>query len=172
MSAYSSFSCHGLASFHKLHLYRATSDRLTHSSSAPWFRRSQRRIGYLLSGAVTGAVAVHANDLKQLQFESVSALGPLIRLLDPETAHNVGIWAAKYGFFPRETRPDPESLAISVWGRQFPNPIGVAAGFDKNAEAVEGLLNVGFGFVEIGSVTPLPQPGNPKPRCFRLREHR
>jgi len=59
---------------------------------------------------------------------------------------------------------------MSVWGKEFSNPIGLAAGFDKDGEAVTGLLDMGFGFVEIGSVTPLAQPGNPKPRCFRLKE--
>ena len=164
-----------------------------------------------------------------------------MRLFDVETSHKLGILAAKLGFFPRETRPDPPSLRTTVWGREFPNPIGapllpshlhrgmqvaappagrrqgtrraapghanrrrcspaqyctfldnpihpphptchpcrappraragVAAGFDKDAEVVEAMLGLGFGFVEIGSVTPLPQPGNPKPRAFRLTEH-
>jgi len=57
-----------------------------------------------------------------------------------------------------------------VWGRQFSNPVGLAAGFDKHAEAYPGLLKMGFGFVEVGSVTPRPQPGNPRPRVFRLKE--
>ena len=83
----------------------------------------------------------------------------------------LGLLAARLGFFPRETRLDPPSLRTVVWGREFPNPLGIAAGFDKNAEVVEPLLAMGCGFVEIGSVTPLPQPGNPKPRCFRLEEH-
>jgi dihydroorotate dehydrogenase len=131
----------------------------------------QRRIAYLSAGAVAGTAAVYRNDLKQLEFDAVSSLGPVLRLLDAERAHKVGIWAARRGLFPKETRPDPESLSISVWGKDFSNPVGVAAGFDKDGEAVEGLLSLGFGFVEIGSVTPLPQPGNPKPRCFRLKEY-
>jgi dihydroorotate dehydrogenase len=60
----------------------------------------------------------------------------------------------------------------TLWGRRFPNPLGLAAGFDKDAEAVDGLLGLGFGFVEVGSITPLPQPGNDKPRVFRLPEAR
>lgn len=123
------------------------------------------------AGAVAGTTAVYRNDLKQLEFDIVSSLGPVVRLLDPERAHRLGIFAAKRGLFPKETRPDPDSLTISVWGKTFANPIGVAAGFDKDAEAVESLLSLGFGFVEVGSVTPLPQPGNPKPRCFRLTEY-
>ncbi|RZS20873.1 hypothetical protein BHM03_00053447, partial [Ensete ventricosum] len=69
-----------------------------------------------------------------------------------------------------EKRPDPTMLGLAVWGRKFTNPIGLAAGFDKNAQAVEGLLGFGFGFVEVGSVTPMSQEGNPKPRIFRLRK--
>ena len=59
---------------------------------------------------------------------------------------------------------------MTVWGQHFSNPIGLAAGFDKHAEAYPGMLNMGFGFVEVGSVTPKPQPGNPRPRVFRLSE--
>ncbi|WPT16487.1 Dihydroorotate dehydrogenase [Picochlorum sp. SENEW3] len=129
-----------------------------------------RRIAYTSAGAIAGTFAVYRNDLKQLEFDAVSSLGPLLRLLDAEKAHGVGIWAASKGLFPRETREDPLSLSVSVWGKKFSNPIGLAAGFDKDGEAVTGLLDMGFGFVEIGSVTPLPQPGNPKPRCFRLKE--
>lgn len=58
----------------------------------------------------------------------------------------------------------------SLWGKTFTNPIGLAAGFDKHAEAISGMLNVGFGFVEVGSITPLPQAGNPRPRVFRLEQ--
>ena len=57
-----------------------------------------------------------------------------------------------------------------VWGKSFPNPVGLAAGYDKQGEAVDGLLKMGFGFVEVGSITPEPQPGNPTPRVFRLKE--
>ncbi|PUZ49497.1 hypothetical protein GQ55_7G331000 [Panicum hallii var. hallii] len=92
-------------------------------------------------------------------------------MLDAEFAHSLAVKAAAHGFVPREKRPDPPVLGLDVWGRKFANPIGLAAGFDKNAEAVEGLLGMGFGFVEVGSVTPHPQEGNPKPRIFRLREH-
>ena len=65
---------------------------------------------------------------------------------------------------------DPPILAQRVWGRDFPNPIGIAAGFDKDAVVPDALLRLGFGFVEIGTVTPRPQLGNPKPRVFRLEE--
>lgn len=90
--------------------------------------------------------------------------------MDAEQAHNIGLWAARHGLFPKETRQDPASLSVSIWGLDFSNPVGLAAGFDKNGEVVPELLEMGFGFVEIGSVTPLAQPGNPTPRCFRLKE--
>ncbi|PSC75675.1 Dihydroorotate dehydrogenase (quinone), mitochondrial isoform A [Micractinium conductrix] len=129
-----------------------------------------RRASYVTAGGAVGTLMAYRNDLKQLQFDLASSSGPLVRLFDVETSHKIGILAAKLGFFPRETRPDPPSLRTTVWSRDFPNPLGVAAGFDKDAEVVEPLLALGFGFVEIGSVTPLPQPGNPKPRAFRLQE--
>lgn len=88
--------------------------------------------------------------------------------LDAEAAHGIALRALKSGLVPGDRRPDPGVLGVDVWGRHLPNPIGLAAGFDKNAEAPDPLLDIGFGLVEIGSVTPLPQPGNPRPRLFRL----
>src|SRR5712691_2191102 len=90
--------------------------------------------------------------------------------LDAETAHGLALKALKSGLTPGDRRSDPAALGVKVWGRQLPNPIGLAAGFDKNAEAPDALLGLGFGFVEIGSVTPRPQPGNPRPRLFRVPE--
>ncbi len=88
--------------------------------------------------------------------------------LDAETAHGLALRALKSGLVPRDRRADPPVLGVEVWGRRLPNPIGLAAGFDKNAEVPDALLDIGFGLVEIGSVTPRPQPGNPRPRLFRL----
>ena len=102
-------------------------------------------------------------------FSATKLVNPLFALLDPEVAHRLGVLAAARGWVPREKRLDPPILGLEVWGRNFSNPIGLAAGFDKHAEAVDGLLGLGFGFVEVGSVTPVPQDGNPKPRVFRLR---
>src|ERR1700755_3088694 len=96
----------------------------------------------------------------------------LLSRLDAETAHGLAIRGLKSGLGPRDRRPDPPSLGVKVWGRTLPNPIGLAAGFDKNAEVPDALLRLGFGLVEIGSVTPRPQPGNPRPRLFRLSEDR
>ncbi len=95
---------------------------------------------------------------------------PLLHLLPPETAHGVAIWSLKNGLAGRANDADDPILATHVWGLSFPNPIGLAAGFDKDAEVMDAMLALGFGFVEAGSVTPLPQPGNPKPRLFRLNE--
>src|SRR5580704_7927074 len=92
--------------------------------------------------------------------------------LDAETAHGLALRALKSGLLPTDPRADSSSLAVRVWGRSLPNPIGLAAGFDKNAEVPDALLDLGFGLVEIGSVTPKPQDGNPRPRLFRLPEDR
>jgi dihydroorotate dehydrogenase len=97
-------------------------------------------------------------------------VGPLLRALDPERAHGLAIRALRHGLVPRMASVADPILRTSVWGRDFPNPIGLAAGFDKNAEVPDAMLGLGFGFVEIGSVTPRAQPGNPKPRMFRLSE--
>jgi dihydroorotate dehydrogenase len=95
----------------------------------------------------------------------------LARALPPEAAHRAGVLALKAGAgrFARAAEPDP-SLITMLAGLKLPNPIGLAAGFDKDAEAVDGALRLGFGFVEVGAVTPQPQPGNPRPRVFRLPE--
>jgi dihydroorotate dehydrogenase len=92
----------------------------------------------------------------------------LLSRLDAEAAHGLALRALRSGLVPRDRRPDPPSLRVNAWGRDLANPIGLAAGFDKNAEAPDALLGLGFGLVEIGSVTPRPQPGNPRPRLFRL----
>ena len=95
----------------------------------------------------------------------------LLRTLDPETAHRAAILALKAAPLPPPRTDDPV-LATRVAGLTLPNPVGLAAGLDKNGEALRGLSRLGFGFVECGSVTPRPQPGNPRPRLFRLSEDR
>ncbi|XP_052818851.1 dihydroorotate dehydrogenase (quinone), mitochondrial-like isoform X1 [Mya arenaria] len=94
----------------------------------------------------------------------------VMRCLDPESAHNLAIFIAKHKLVPKQNYADPASLQTKVWDREFSNPVGVAAGFDKDGVGVDAMLESGFGFVEVGSVTPKPQPGNPKPRLFRLVE--
>lgn len=96
----------------------------------------------------------------------------LMRLLPPEAAHHAGIRALKAGLAPRSAAADPPDLAVRLWRRNFPNPVGLAAGFDKDAEVADAMLAFGFGFVEIGTITPRPQKGNPKPRVFRLTDDR
>jgi dihydroorotate dehydrogenase len=96
---------------------------------------------------------------------------PLLRWFDPEDAHRLAIQGLKL-LPPVRPRPDDTKLAVRAFGLNFPNPIGMAAGFDKSAEAPDALLRLGFGFAEIGTVTPKPQAGNPRPRLFRLeRDH-
>jgi len=98
---------------------------------------------------------------------------PWLNCLDPETAHRAAILALKLAdAFPTFGRAVDERLRVKAFGLDFPNPLGLAAGFDKNAEAAVGLLELGFGFVELGTLTPRPQAGNPKPRLFRLNEDR
>ncbi len=92
---------------------------------------------------------------------------PLLRWFDPEDAHRMAIQGLRI-LPPVRLRPDDPKLAVRAFGLNFPNPIGMAAGFDKSAEAPDALLRLGFGFVEIGTVTPKPQGGNPRPRLFRL----
>jgi dihydroorotate dehydrogenase len=92
---------------------------------------------------------------------------PLLRWLDPEDAHRLAIQGLRL-LPPLRTRLDNAKLAVRAFGLNFPNPIGMSAGFDKNAEVPDALLRLGFGFVEIGTVTPKPQSGNPRPRLFRL----
>lgn len=104
----------------------------------------------------------------------MDALWPLLRAgffrLDAETAHGLSVKGLKTGLAPRaRLAPDPR-LAVEVAGLRFPNPIGLAAGYDKNADVPDAVLGLGFGFTEIGTVTPRPQPGNPKPRIFRLTD--
>jgi dihydroorotate dehydrogenase len=100
-----------------------------------------------------------------------SFLRPLVFALDAERAHRLTIRALKLKPAGRPAAPDP-ALAVRVAGIDFPNPVGLAAGFDKDAEVFAQMLGFGFGFVEVGTLTPRPQEGNPKPRLFRLAEDR
>ncbi len=97
-----------------------------------------------------------------------SALLPLLRRIDPERAHHLALYALRLGLAGRAAAENDPALAIEALGRRFANPVGLAAGFDKNAIAVAALMRLGFGFVETGTVTPQPQAGNPRPRLFRL----
>jgi dihydroorotate dehydrogenase len=103
---------------------------------------------------------------------SLSALAlPFLRLMDPEQAHQATLLALKTGLGPCGKK-DPDALGIDLLGMHFPNPLGIAAGFDKNGEVPDAMLKLGFGFAEVGTTTPRPQSGNPKPRIFRLQQDR
>ena len=95
---------------------------------------------------------------------------PLLRLFDPEHAHGLGLKALNAGLAPSPGPVTSPRLRTRLAGLDLPNPIGLAAGFDKNAEALGPLSRSGFGFLEVGAITPRPQPGNPKPRLFRLTQ--
>lgn len=92
--------------------------------------------------------------------------------LDPEKAHEMTIASLERGLYPRETNPDPVCLAASLGGLKLSNPIGIAAGFDKDARVPDAVLGMGCGFAEVGTLTPKPQEGNAKPRLFRLMDDR
>jgi dihydroorotate dehydrogenase len=110
--------------------------------------------------------------------DTYRAIGPLLRLFPAETAHGLALWALRLGLVPAAPAPemgpemgiDDPMLASRVWGREFANPIGLAAGFDKDAQVIDAMFGTGFGFVEVGTITPQPQAGNPRPRLFRLPE--
>jgi dihydroorotate dehydrogenase len=101
-----------------------------------------------------------------------TALRPMLHCMDAEAAHGLTIKALKTGFAGSAKISAPHNLAVSCFGLNFANPLGLAAGFDKNADVPDAMLALGFGFVEVGTVTPRPQEGNPRPRLFRLSEDR
>ncbi|KIL69459.1 hypothetical protein M378DRAFT_69747 [Amanita muscaria Koide BX008] len=116
-----------------------------------------------------GLFAVYYFDARSALHRYV--LNPLLRnTTDAESAHKFALKVLKSGLAPRDPLPDDKRLAVRLWDQEISNPVGLAAGFDKEGEAIDGLYNLGFSWVEIGSVTPNPQPGNPKPRVFRLTE--
>jgi hypothetical protein len=117
----------------------------------------------------TGSMSFRANGVIGLLEPLVRA--PFLRLLDAETAHRLAIQALKLPPHVKLAAADPR-LAVRAFGLNFPNPIGMAAGFDKHGEVPDPLLRLGFGFVEVGTVTPQPQGGNPRPRVFRLPRDR
>ena len=101
-----------------------------------------------------------------------SAIKTVLWRLDPERAHHLALWALSHNLVPSGAAPDDPRLSVSVLGRRFANPIGLAAGFDKDARVWRQAGRLGFGLVEVGSVTPRPQSGNPRPRLFRLEKDR
>lgn len=135
---------------------------------APRMTRARRLLLGIGAGLCAGGAYVANTDVYQ------GPIGRFIRSLDAERAHRLAIdlarWRVAAPYLHRFAPLDDPLLRTTVWGLRFSNPIGLAAGFDKDAEAMYGLFAIGFGFVEVGSVTPEPQPGNEKPRVFRLSE--
>ncbi|KAI8351638.1 Dihydroorotate dehydrogenase-domain-containing protein [Mortierella sp. GBAus27b] len=131
---------------------------------------ASRTINFILgAGIIVGGVVGVAYGFDSRASIHKWGFVPLLHwTMGPETAHKFGIKLLKTGISPRDTQEDDPSLEVKLWNKTFSNPVGMAAGFDKHAEAIDGLFNLGFGYVEIGSVTPLPQDGNPQPRMFRL----
>ncbi|HEY4442337.1 MAG TPA: hypothetical protein VGN14_17890, partial [Candidatus Elarobacter sp.] len=93
---------------------------------------------------------------------------PFLHAIDPESAHELTLCALETGLVPGQPRDDDPILGVQLFGRTFANPVGLAAGFDKNGRVYDHMATHGFGFAEIGGVTPRPQRGNPRPRVFRL----
>ena len=116
------------------------------------------------------SLALYGNRMNLSLSSWYRAVRPILWRLEPERAHRLTIWMLAHRLTPRLGGVDDPILASRVLGLDFPNPLGLAAGFDKDAEAVSAILGLGFGFVEVGTITPRPQPGNPKPRVFRLVE--
>jgi len=137
------------------------------SSSAPPpspLRRTATAAAVILAGTF---LTVYYLDPRSSLYRYI--ITPIIRnAFDAETGHKLAVRVLKSGLGPKDSSKDDELLKVELWGEEMSNPIGLAAGFDKNAEAVDGLFDLGFGWVEIGSVTPAPQAGNPLPRVFHL----
>lgn len=159
-------------------LIRHTSRKLQKSFSSSTTSSSKKlhtgayvAIGGGVVAAVVAAykgVVPHEWVIRQL----AEPMMPMLRSIDPETAHKLAVQCARFGLTPKDPDFDSKLLHVQALGLDFPNPLGIAAGFDKDGEAMEGMLDMGFGCIEIGSVTPKPQPGNAKPRVFRLPEDR
>ena len=123
------------------------------------------RLGFFISFLVFKKQK-NLSQKKLIMFEKIRSL---IFKFDPETAHDLAIKALKTNLVPVKVK-NYECLKVKFLEKEIPNPIGIAAGFDKNAEVYNSLFKLGFGFVEVGTITPEPQYGNPKPRVFRLEE--
>ncbi|KRT78863.1 hypothetical protein AMK59_7983 [Oryctes borbonicus] len=134
-----------------------------------YYRLLQQKIRSLILVTIGGiGVYSSASIYKEKQTFFKDYVVPLIHLLDPEKAHRLAIFVGKYRLLPKSSYSDPNILKTKLFNTEFPNPVGIAAGFDKHGEAILGLRDMGFGFVEVGSITPNPQLGNAKPRVFRL----
>eukprot|EP00794_Sanderia_malayensis_P019006 gene19006-20918_t len=134
-------------------------------------RFSRARKVIFATGSIAAALSYLAFSGNE-QFYKVVVMPAIRSVMDAETAHVFAVKTAARGLVPKakENSHDKDLLKTNVFGINFANPVGLSAGFDKNAECIDGMLKIGFGFVEVGSVTPKPQEGNAKPRVFRLVE--
>ncbi|OMJ26607.1 Dihydroorotate dehydrogenase (quinone), mitochondrial [Smittium culicis] len=144
------------------------SSRYYSSSAKNAFNATQAIVYGAVGIAGASFFAFYFTNTRSSFHEYVSV--PLLRLLDEELAHDLSILALKYNLAPKDKKNDDESLQINLWGKTLSNPIGLPAGYDKNARVMDKLFDLGFGAVEVGSITPQPQSGNPKKRLFRLTE--
>ena len=142
-------------------------DKKHYHSGASNTMFKKKTLKLLLGVAVTGAVIKNPTSYDLIE---QNVILPLSHRLPPEVAHKCALWTIRLKIPPRNDLFKPNMLRTTVFGLHFDNPIGLAAGFDKDCEAVSGMQRLGFGFVEVGSITPLPQVGNDQPRVFRLLE--
>jgi len=127
-----------------------------------------QKVAQFLGLGVVGGVAFGGLCLYKGDERTYRGLCTALHSLDGEVAHRAAVWSLGKGLYFRGRAEQRKEMEVELWGIKFRNPVGIAAGFDKHGEAVQGLADIGFGFVEVGSVTPVAQEGNPKPRVFRL----
>ncbi|XP_075748656.1 dihydroorotate dehydrogenase 2 isoform X1 [Rhipicephalus microplus] len=133
------------------------------------FTHKIKSMAAVVAGASVSFVGV-ATVCGQADFYQRFLMPAVHAVLDPEQAHRLAVQVARLRLLRKQRKPDQDVLRTELFGLHFPNAVGLAAGFDKHGEGVPGAHDWGFGFVEVGSVTPLPQPGNRRPRVFRLTE--
>ena len=141
-----------------------TNQRLIYVPSIFYWSKSMLGIG--VSAVMNG----RETKKKKTSFDLMKSGTAIFRLLPTNLAHKCAIKALKFGLVPKPAGIEDPILETDIWGMKFINPLGMSAGFDKNAEVINGVSDLGFGFAEIGTVTPFPQEGNPKPNLFRLLE--
>ena len=122
------------------------------------------------SVGITAVINGRESKKNKAQIDLMKSGTAMFRMLPTNLAHKCAIQALKFGLIPKPKGIDDPILKIRLWDMEFDNPIGMSAGFDKNAEVIKGVSDLGFGFAEMGTVTPFPQKGNPKPNLFRLPE--
>ena len=124
----------------------------------------------LVTAGIASVMAASLSPFSDQYMKIAAFMSQLLLKIDPESAHYLAVQAARSGLTPADNSLADPVLATQLWGLTFTNPIGLAAGFDKHGDAMGSMLRMGFSFVEVGTVTPLPQAGNARPRVFRLPE--